>query len=202
MRAALAAVLLLGAAGSFAPALAYDPSAAAAYAEAHWNECGVFNKYPCIEKDCTNFASQVLRAGGYPMHNGADDDHHWWLVKSIPGPTYTWSDTWSFSHHLRAFLLWDAPGGTSKGTFPGSTLATDSKAGTGDLIFYDWKSDGHWDHTAAIVTSGFSDTSPSYYGDLVNYHTTNKRHVHWSLRPNNTFWQTTTINPIHISANN
>jgi Spy/CpxP family protein refolding chaperone len=45
-RAALAAALLVGVTGSFAPALAYDPNAAAAHAEAHWNECGVGTTYP------------------------------------------------------------------------------------------------------------------------------------------------------------
>lgn len=47
--------------------LAYDPSRAANYADIWWND---FNDtvYGVLRNDCTNFVSQALHAGGYPMH--------------------------------------------------------------------------------------------------------------------------------------
>lgn len=191
----------------------YDRSAAAAYAEAHWNSCGVSGTYPCISNDCANYASQVIHAGGVDwvgLNNPNESDPHQWFAK--PGPQGTWqvTTTWKFAENLYDFLIWDNPGGTLSHTWPGTSTTADSTGDTGDLVFYDWNPavpDGGSeprDHVNPIV--GYGDSvepipapphSP-YHGDMVNGHTNYRHHYFWSLPTVNTQKLTTTIYVMHI----
>ena len=58
-------------------ALAYNPSAAAAYAD-QWALGFNTPTYPLPPNDCTNFVSQALRVGGYPVQSGDRNSYHSW----------------------------------------------------------------------------------------------------------------------------
>lgn len=58
---------------------------AASYADAHWKECDSRfgniqppSPYTCVQNNCTNFASPMMAAGGYPqVMNGQDSWYYW-----------------------------------------------------------------------------------------------------------------------------
>jgi hypothetical protein len=198
-------------------AFAYSPSAAAFWADGHWNSCGVAGQYPCIDNDCTNFASQTIHAGGvdfkgFPGGN-VQDGHNWYAA--FPSGHYVYTNTWVFVENLYDFLIWDVPGGVLAKTWTGSqTLPPDSQGGTGDLIFYDWNPnapDGGSeprDHVNPIVAYGTStDTNPQppfqhYQGDLIDGHSSYRYHYFWGLQSVNQFRLTTVFYVMHILSTN
>lgn len=206
--ACLVAVLTLAAAPT--ASLAYSPSGAAAYADSHWSSCGVPNTYPCISPtDCTAFVSAAMHTGGlYGWEQpttgvqlyGTSDDHYWYnYYHPIPG-NFAYSYSFSTAHDLRQFLIWNYPGGYSRPTMAGTSLALDSGADTGDVLFYDWDSNGRMNHVNIIV--GYGTSSDGYYGDYIDGHSNNRYHLYWTTRTYNQDIQTTTIYPMHISASN
>ncbi len=68
-----------------AEAAGYDPAAAAAYAEKHWNNYNAnYSNYNSIGGDCANFVSQCLFEGGLEMTDG-------WYWKSYSNRSESWS---------------------------------------------------------------------------------------------------------------
>lgn len=205
--AALVAVLLFP-----ATAAGYSPTAAAQYADAHWNTCGSAD-YPCISSsDCTNFASQVIFAGGVDMrglpYGSLTDGHNWYAVNSL-----LYTRTWTFAENLYDFLIWDVPGGYLQKTWSGTSLPADSQGSTGDLIFYDWNPavpDGGSeprDHVNPIVAYGDSNdyepgTHDSYFGDLIDGHSSYRYHYFWGLLSVNQNRLTTKFYVMHILSTN
>lgn len=183
----------------------YSHTTAAAYADAHWNSCGVSGVYPCINDDCTNFVSQSLHQGGYPYVNvgGDPQDYRNWYVIANQGHVVTWSLSFTESDRFEQFLVYDIPGGYPQPVQPGDTLAEDSAAGTGDVLFYDWDNavnPRRWDHTTIVV--GFGLTDDGYYGDYLDQHTPYRHHTFWTGRSFNTHIATTKILPMRIDSNN
>lgn len=141
----------------------YDAGRAVAYAERWWN--GRNPAYRRFPVDCTNFVSQCLQAGGWPMARTGRRDRGWWY-EGDGGSADRWSFSWAVAHSLRWYLA-AAEGATE------AQAATDLRPG--DVICYDFIGDGRWEHTT-IVTA-IRDGEP-----LVNAHTYDARGRHWAYR--------------------
>lgn len=113
--------------------------------------------------DCTNFASQVMRAGGFDdVGDGIDDWHRgdaddWYYNNGPHFPGNTNSNTWSVAQANRDFVVNSGRGevvGTSPMPASGALdpLAP-SKAGLvpGDLIYYHDEATGTINHTAVYM---------------------------------------------------
>ena len=113
--------------------------------------------------DCTNFASQVMRAGGFKdVGNGIDDWHRgdiddWYYNNGLHFPKNDRSNTWSVAQDNYDFLTQHSGRGDLAGIAPmPSRTALDplapSKAGLqpGDMIYYR-DANGVINHTAVYV---------------------------------------------------
>jgi hypothetical protein len=197
-------------------AFAYNRWDAASYAEYYWNLRNP--NYRSYSADCANFVSQSLHdpyGGGHFSYVGGPDDfgeilmgtsdnHEWWMH---------WDPTWGFSASrswasvpdFYQFLQLHNPGGTYMGSAhtqaQQQATYTPNNVNTGDVLFYDWDSNGVLDHTAIQVGWGTDPTS-GWYGNYINQHTTDRRHAFWSLMPYNSQWPSTTIKWVHIWDSN
>jgi hypothetical protein len=111
--------------------------------------------------DCTNYASQVMRAGGFTdVGNGIDDWHRgdpddWYYNNGLFFPGNSRSKTWALAQANRDFVV-NSGRGQVAGTaaMPANLAAIDplapSKAGLipGDLIYYHDAATGTINHTA------------------------------------------------------
>ena len=140
------------------------------------NPC--YKKYP---KDCTNFVSQALRAGGWTEIGGSvfdrKDDGVWWYGNSV------WSKasyTWAGAHNFSSFIKKSGRG----------TSCSRAELTLGDVVQIARK--GHVFHTM-IVTGGnaCSVIDGSEIGPMMSYHTTNTRDKDLNsieaIYPNDTF---------------
>ncbi|MBI3898151.1 MAG: amidase domain-containing protein [Gammaproteobacteria bacterium] len=154
---------------ALAPAAAsgwYDRKAAAAYANAWSGSIQLSNgevedlynpAYDMArqDNDCTDFASQVLAAGGWPIHDGwANDNPVNWSpdLWGLRGPSQTWSvASWLFDYAS------NSKRGEKKGIWPSDDGNLDIwNLELGDLVFVDWDPNGHYDGAIdhAMVISG------------------------------------------------
>jgi hypothetical protein len=190
------------------PALAYNGSGAAAYAD-KW-ALGSNTLYPKFSDDCTNFVSQALHAGGgfnFVGSTSTTDDHQWWIHPTKTG-AWVWTHSWSVAHDLHTFLIDDVPGGIPEGSFSydnGTNKApafTPNSVVTGDVLFYDWGTGQGISHDSMQV--GWGTDAYGYYGNWVDEHTSDRKHIFWTLKdaPGNTNWMTTTVYYMHIDASN
>lgn len=132
----------------------YDRTAALSYALSWW--AGRNPSYPIAsddDTDCTNFASQILRAGGwenyapdlyddvYPNPFYYKEPDVWYHVAGwVPQPN-SW--TWSAANNLSNFPLYH----DDRGSYEAEGWAT-----PGDLIFFDWNGDDVVDHVMVVST--------------------------------------------------
>jgi hypothetical protein len=150
--------------------LSYDRAAAVAYADKWTSEADVtgvshngsrYNPayYDYASNggpgDCTPYASQCIRAGGYPFLNG------WYYVFGSP---FAASPSWYNNNPQRTYL--------NTRYFDKVASVTDLKKG--DLIYYDWDANGYLDHTAVYVGI-FNGVR------CIDAHTTDHRHHSWKL---------------------
>jgi hypothetical protein len=195
----LVLALVALAASTSSAASAYDGAAAAAYADTYWQS---YNPaWPSFARkggDCTNFVSQALYAGGIAMRTSPlySGDAAWYMVQS-KGKRWSYSLPWINAQDQSIFALQHLPGVTQvadyHGLAPGQVVADD--ATQGDIVLYDWNSDGVYDHEAIIVAS-----SDGTSWDLVDAHTNDRYHAYWTLAQYNTSWATTHIVVLHIPA--
>lgn len=138
----------------------YDRRQAVRYAERWWNE---YNPaYKKFTKDCTNYISQCLLAGGAKMHGAPKRELGWWYEGE------NWSYSWALAHSLRWYLS-----GASSGLM-GEEVDSAEKLLLGDVICYDFEGDGSWDHTTIVVAKDAAGMP------LVNAHTNSSRNRYWS----------------------
>jgi hypothetical protein len=169
----------------------YDGLAAAAYAD-FWALgflCDA-SSGPCFEvrgDDCTNFASKAMNAGGFPQDNMWFATKAWWELE------WNYSTIWSVVYDLYDYLMYTGYG-QEIATAPGTTTDSNTGLAPGDLVFYDWDSDGQVDHVAILTTPG-SD------GDEVDAHSNERYHQFWTLQSWNNQASTTTIHLVHIVSN-
>lgn len=115
---------------------------------------GDFNPdYPYFENNCTNFVSQVLRAGGWEYDNGfrPKNTENW--APNLWGPagaSWTWNNT-SYQYTY-----------VSHGSY--STLGNIWNAKPGDILYTDWDPNGTPDGTidhAMVVTGTTPEGDPA-----------------------------------------
>jgi cell wall-associated NlpC family hydrolase len=116
--------------------LPYNREQAVQYAALWWS--GNHPAFRRMPDNCTNFISQCLFAGGLPMEHTGRRDRGWWYA----GPNEQWSFSWAVSNSFRWYL-------EKSGRAEQRPSATDLELG--DLILYDWDSDGVWTHSTIVV---------------------------------------------------
>lgn len=120
----------------------YDRMQARQYAERWWNSANPSFRY--FDDNCTNFVSQCMLAGGFPMDDRGRQDAGWWY-RGDGGAQDRWSYSWAVAHSLYWYL---AGGGTS---IPVSEVAMPQQLQIGDVICYDWSGNGRWGHTTIVT---------------------------------------------------
>jgi len=184
---------------------AFDQGAAQRYADQY-----VFNYNKAYRNfknaDCTNFVSQCLYAGGLNKNSS-------WNYSGY----YQYTSSWAVANDLKNYLVnqqgasyigrWRYKAGPSNSGYWYSYVGVNNSSniqGLGsEVIFYDWYSDGIMDHAAIVVGTNYAFqgergevASFDYkrgYGDLINQHTTNRRHQIWNLDEFNYKRKTTSI---------
>lgn len=144
--------------------------------------------------DCTNFASQVMRAGGFSdVGDGLDDWHRgdaddWYYNNGLHVPGNDRSNTWSVAQANRDFITQSGRGDVV-GTSPMPTRAAldplaPSKAGLvpGDLIYYH-DSNGNINHTAVYVGQEMVN---GRLVDVVDQHANGNNNFHNDWMPDGT----------------
>jgi hypothetical protein len=192
-----------------AGAAAYNPAAAASWADAHATNysCGTSGYPQCDSNDCQNFVSLALNYGGgygQVLGNGDETDaHNWYLTKNGLGG-WTSSLSWDYVSWNQQFQFFHWPGGTVWGYKRGDTTYVYSGLNTGDVLYYDWDSNGTFTHSAIQTTPGYDSeyVNGTQWGDLVDAHTSNRRRRHWTLQRYNAHAATTNIELMHIASGN
>jgi hypothetical protein len=154
----------------------YDRVRAYKYAELWWNS---YN--PQFQKmqgnDCTNFASQVLLAGGIPMVNTGSRSSGWWYRGK------SWSYSWAVAHSMRLALP----------RYLHAQGVNDPRLlKVGDVICYDWDGDNRWQHNTIVVDFD------AYGYPLVNAHTIASHRRYWDYRDSYAFTSRTQYLCFHI----
>ncbi|QXV63573.1 amidase domain-containing protein [Amycolatopsis sp. TNS106] len=127
------------------------------------------NYNPAYERfgnDCTNFASQVMRAGGWPDVGspGPDGPDKWFQYNRFSN-----SRTWTIAHEFLYFGYYYSK--RLRG-YAGETPLI------ADLVFADWANgaDGHIDHVM-IVTENPAGNTHDWSRIKVSYHTANEENI-------------------------
>jgi len=108
--------------------------------------------------DCANFVSQCLLYGNAPYQNAYNDTSNaWWYNMS----NATASTTWTYCPSQINFFT---------SYFGGTQTSSVSNLAAGDLIYYDWTSDGVKDHVAIVV-------DPNGGSPLIDAHNWDVYHV-------------------------
>ena len=187
------------------PVAAYSPSSAASYADTWATNANYCSSHKCFtDNDCASFVSYSLRDGGGYAQAGVGgsttDDHNWYLRYLVNGG-WQYTHSWSVANDLYWFQIYHYPGGGLYGVVDGSTSAWHDGLSVGDLVFYDWDSNGVMNHVSIQVAYG-TDPNGGWTGDLVDAHSSNRRHAYWALRPYNSQWATTRIYLVDIFSGN
>ena len=142
------------------------------------------DEYPDYDSvnDCTNFASQMLVAGGWPKVPGLwpGNVENWTDALSWPSP-YRASETWTVAYMLWRFMT---ESGRAEAWESGSPAETDAiwDLQPGDVLFADWdpdkKPDGKIDH--AMLISG-TYTELGFTEPVYSQHTPHRHNVPLSL---------------------
>lgn len=163
----------------------YNRNKAKEYAERWWNDYNPrFRKFSV---DCTNFVSQCLYAGGFPMQDSGSRNRGWWY-RGSGGANDSWSFSWSVAHSLHWYLA----GGDTP--IPVWEVHRPEELAVGDVICYDWSGNGRWAHNT-IVTGHDGTGAP-----LVNAHTVNSRNRPWNYRDSHAWTPRTRYKFFHIDG--
>lgn len=109
-------------------------------------------------RDCTNFSSQVLEAGGYPQRKGSDDVWHWFCDKQVLG--WNVSRTWRLTPDFNVYVH-QYPAEFEIVCWP---WCLDK----GDLILLDLDRDGSPDHARVVLDTGPISQDQNDYKDNCN----------------------------------
>jgi hypothetical protein len=186
-------------------ALAYNGAGAAAYADRYALSPNPSFLY--FGSDCTNFVSQAMYLGGGHHFVGSpypavySNRAQWWVWGDASGRT----TSWSVADDLHYFLQVNSPGGVNMGEqFGGAANYPYSPVGVvkGDIIFYDFDVYKSSAYTHATIQVGVDkDYLGHGYGNVVDEHTSPRKHAIWNLIPYNSQWQTTSVSEWHIPSN-
>lgn len=179
----------------------YDRTAAVDYADAWAHARNVnypfSNEVGCACNDCTNYLSQVLHNGDYPLRSGswnANSQYEWWYRDGNlfqPDNSKTWSATdWLnsyFAQYPNEFDVNPAFSTLEEGDFILLDLRNNDPDST------DTDPDGKPDHARVVVGQGYTSTNqndyecndplqtppPSVSRLLVNQHCPDRKRVAW-----------------------
>lgn len=165
----------------------YDRAAAAAYAlkyACNGKDCR-HTGYPSHGADCTNFASQVLTAGGKKgVYSGSKI--WYFLTKS------TQSKSWNENTAFEAFWTESGKNRSTQTSYASKMSNKYTNAARGDVYVYDWGRGHGWSHLS--VSAGFGEFA-NYYdsgakrnyrsitdgrGDFIAQHTTDRVKSPWN----------------------
>jgi len=147
------------------PVQNYTGSAAASYA---YKYALSYNpNYISFRKDCTNFASQAIYAGGIKQQLTNDTNYNY--LKWYYSTSTSYSTSW-----INVDDLFDV---LDSNTIYSTVKSSASSLQLGDIIQYDIGKDGNYEHTAVVTKSDST-------GVLVSYHTTDRRDVKWDFFAN------------------
>jgi cell wall-associated NlpC family hydrolase len=192
-----------------AASASYNGVAAANYANS-WAMSENTNYAYFSGDDCTNFVSQAMVNGTYPVTRG------WWQTTS-----YFYNDTFNAyngNYYLEttdgreesisatvAIDLYQNFQSSPDATYVGSySYAADgappkympSKITKGDVLFFDWTGSGI-SHANMMVGSGTD--SGGYVGDWIDQHSTDRFQEYWVMIETNPNWQQENIWYYHLS---
>lgn len=152
----------------------------------------------CECNNCTNFASQVLHEGGYPLREGQyeplDGEEWWYKPDSLSEYSWTWWKAESFKNYMELyaypgeFELKTSKNGLAGGDFIVLDICTNGELNCGDP-------DGIPDHVRVVVGEGYTSTNPDDYANpcttatptvpasinalLINQNCVDRWHVKW-----------------------
>lgn len=145
----------------------YNPQAAVNYARTYGGPGRNNPSYITFSNDCTNFVSQVLKAGGWrdtvtKDYNQASS----WFYTNKSTYSFTWINAGGLKNRFengyeRSLIKL----GNSYGGFGPAYL--NSQIADGDIISADWEGDGRYDHQMVVTAHSFNET-------YVTYHSTNR----------------------------
>ncbi|MCP4746199.1 MAG: amidase domain-containing protein [Desulfobacteraceae bacterium] len=117
----------------------YDRSDAVSYAHtwAHGRN-SAYGDFSSMGGDCTNFCSQVIRAGGAPMDSGGS---YIWYYYGYSNRAPSWTGV----NQLYSYLAGNSYTG------PVGSLTSTSGVQTGDIIQLDFDGDNSYDHSVVVV---------------------------------------------------
>ncbi|MCY0901457.1 MAG: amidase domain-containing protein [Firmicutes bacterium] len=159
----------------------YNRTLAYRYAEQWWN---VYNPaYADMGVDCTNFVSQVMRAGGFAMIGGTRKETGWWYRS---GRTPTWSYSWAVAQSLATLLQ------RAGNPFRATLAERPEELTIGDVIAYDWTGSGRYGHNTVVVGADERGLP------LVNAHTVNSHQRFFSYEDSYAWTQNTRYLFVHF----
>lgn len=122
--------------------------------------------------DCTNFASQVLAAGGWrnTATTNSTSDMLWWF-NSKTSYSQTWSTAHGFFRHMNGGKNPQEGFGPSYESWTGWSGA--QSVNYGDIVFADWTGDNVMDHT--MVVTGFKRKFDGTVEPRFTYHSTDRK---------------------------
>jgi cell wall-associated NlpC family hydrolase len=138
------------------------------------------------DTDCTNFVSQVLKAGGVPSNNSGQGFQQWWYASGS-----NWSYSWSHAYDLNVYLQTSGFAASSRPNL--ANKFSGANAAGGDVYLYDWGRGEGWSHVA------FSTGHETYYpfydpnlqvnyssinggsGDAIAQHANDRDHAPWNI---------------------
>lgn len=133
------------------------------YAVKYWSNYNT--AYRSFGNDCTNFASQAVYAGGWPMVTGFYTlSSAWWYDPTWPYPGQSY--TWAGAHNFYLFTYYRPRASIAQNVrdlVPGDILQVDWNDANGNPV-----PDGHIDHTMIV-------TQKDAYGNIfLTYHSNSR----------------------------
>lgn len=134
----------------------YQRDAAVRYALRHWNDPNP--RFANMDTmggggDCTNFTSQCLLAGGWPLdYRGPGHYTEWWYRRIGDEPFDAhgddwWSCTWSLPESQYHYLAFNYGEAVDLKRSPHEVR----RLRPGDLLYYDWQGAGRFGHSAIVT---------------------------------------------------
>lgn len=143
---------------------AYNRDLAVKYAQKWWNKRNP--AYRVFKDDCSNFISQCLYAGGFPMEFSKSRTVGWWYKGN------SWSFSWTVAHALMLYLV---------GSRYTKQVSDISELELGDIICLDFEGDGRFNHSL-IITDFDDDNNP-----LVNAHSYDSSNRNWKYEDSSAY---------------
>ena len=149
----------------------------------------LYNQPNYYSNDCTNFVSQCLAAGGLKQDSTWNSKVSFSANLAHRTDSTAWVNAEALKNWMKNSGVATKIGSWSKNGIPepyptyayanNSNNLTSSNAGK-VVLFYDWEADGTMNHSSFFVKNNSASTySGEGTGDLIDQHTTNRKHVLW-----------------------